>query len=384
MRPEDFSSSSTGKVIRTLEGYWAFLPNPLPLSMKLEPDLVYALSEADRALGELAGMGRQLPNPHLLISPFIRREAVLSSRIEGTRASLSDLYVYEAAQMKLYDRETVRDVNEVVNYVRATEHFLARLNAIPVSLRLIREAHRILMQEVRGGSRNPGEFRKSQNWIGPPGCSLNNATFVPPPPQEIPAALDALEKFFHQETNIPPLIRLAMIHYQFEAIHPFLDGNGRLGRMLIVVLSCAWNLLPQPLLYLSAFFEAYREHYYDLLQAVSTRGAWNEWLLFFLKGVENQSRDALLRSKRLQDLQRQYYDKLQEDRSPSTVFKLVDLLFVSPVVTIPQVSSFIGTTYAPASKHVKQFVEAGILKEIGNRSRNRLFVASEILAAVDA
>ncbi|MEW6572955.1 MAG: Fic family protein [Bacillota bacterium] len=383
MKPEDFSSSITGRVVRTLEGYWAFIPNPLPLSMNLEPDVIYALSEADRAVGELAGMGRMLPNPHLLINPFIRREAVLSSRIEGTRASLSDLYAFEAAQASLWDHEPNRDVSEVINYVHALEHALTLLNELPVSLRLIRIAHAKLLEGVRGGTRNPGEFRRSQNWIGPPGCTLEKASFVPPPPNEIPRALDKLEQFFHESTSIPPLIRLAMIHYQFEAIHPFLDGNGRLGRMLIVLLSCAWGLLPQPLLYFSAFFEANREFYYDLLQAVSTRGAWNEWFLFFLEGVRSQSRDALVRAKRLQDLQREYYERFQASRSPSTVFRLVDLLFLSPVITIPKASKYMRTTYMPASHHVKEFVKAGILREIGRRSRNRLYIANEILDTVE-
>ncbi|MEW6183033.1 MAG: Fic family protein [Bacillota bacterium] len=383
MKPEDFSSSAAGRVVRTLEGRWAFIPNPLPLSTNLEPDVIYALSEADRAVGELAGMGRMLPNPHLLIKPFMRREAVLSSRIEGTRASLSDLYAFEAVQARLWDREPNSDVNEVVNYVYALEHALALLIKLPVSLRLIRETHSKLLEGVRGGTRNPGEFRRSQNWIGPPGCTLEKASFVPPPPNEILSALDKLEQFFYQSTSIPPLIRLAMIHYQFEAIHPFLDGNGRLGRMIIVLLSCAWGLLPQPLLYISAFFEANREFYYDLLQAVSTRGAWNEWFLFFLKGVERQSRDALVRAKRLQDLQEGYYERFKTSRSPSTVFRLVDLLFQSPVITIPKASKYIGTTYMPASHHVREFIKAGILREVGGRSRNRLYIANEILDTVE-
>lgn len=381
MKPEEFSGLAAGRVKRAPGGYWCFVPNPLTSQIIWEPDLVCALSAADRAVGELAGMGRNLPNPHLLISPFIRREAVLSSRIEGTRASLSDLYAYEAKQMLLWSLEEDSDVGEVVNYVRALEYGLNRLQDLPVSLRLIRELHSMLMEGVRGGGRAPGEFRRVQNWIGPSGCNLEDATFVPPSPSELPGVLDAFEKFIYEEKDLPPLIRLAMIHYQFEAIHPFLDGNGRLGRMLIVLLLCAWGILPQPLLYLSAYFEAHRKFYYDTLQAVSTKGAWNDWFLFFLKGIESQSRDAVARAKRLLDLQKDYHEKY--GRSSGTGFRLIDLLFESPVITIPQASKYLGVSYQAAHKHVKELKKAGILRETGDRVRNRLYFAREVLGAVE-
>ena len=252
------------------------MPHPLPPELPFDAGLVNTLSDADRALGELAGLGRTLPNPQLLIAPFIRREAVLSSRIEGTQTDLTDLYAYEAGQLPLFAGLKMvppeSDVKEVTNYVRAMEYGLERLQTLPVSLRLIRELHGILMEGVRGDRATPGEFRRSQNWIGRPGCTLNEAEFVPPPVPEMHEALDAFEKYLHAGNTYPPLVRLAFIHYQFETIHPFLDGNGRIGRLLVTLLLVTWNLLPLPLLYLSAFFEQHRQAYYDLLRVVSEKG----------------------------------------------------------------------------------------------------------------
>lgn len=308
---------------------------------------------------------------------------MLSSRIEGTRASLPDVYAYELVQLSFWNHGDSWDIQEVVNYVRALEYGLARLNDLPPSLRLIKELHAILMEGVRGGSRAPGEFRKIQNWIGSPGCTPHEATFVPPPPTELAAALDAFEKFLHRESSLPPIIRLAMIHYQFEAIHPFLDGNGRLRRMLIVLLSCAWGLLPQPLLYVSPYFEAHRHEYYDRLQAVSTMGAWEEWFLFFLKGVEHQARDAITRATRLLELRQEYRGRFHKSRASALLPGLVDFLFVCPVVTVPRIGEHLGVSYAAASKYVRYLTEAGILRESGERRRNRLFVAGEILSAME-
>ncbi len=299
-----FQNSPSGRLIRTPADYWAYVPNPLPPDIQWTPGLVAALSEADRALGELAGLGRSLPNPHLLIRPFLHREAVLSSRIEGTRATLSDLYAYEAAQLRLF--ELPSDVHEVHNYVQALEYGLDRLRSLPLSLRLIREIHARLMEGVRGELQTPGEFRHSQNWIGSPGCTLNDANYVPPPVDEMHKALHALEGFLYAPSELPPLIRLGMIHYQFEAIHPFLDCNGRIGRLLMTLLLCAWDLLPEPLLNLSAYFEAHRQDYYNLLLDVSQIGTWQEWLSFFLQGVSVQSQDAVVRAQRLQTLRKDY------------------------------------------------------------------------------
>jgi Fic family protein len=341
--------------------------------------MVSLLSRADRALGELSGIGRALPNPHLLILPFARREAVLSSRIEGTQASLSDLYAFEAAPRA----EETGDVREVVNYVRALEFGLSRLKDLPVSLRLIREIHERLMRGARGEHSTPGEFRRSQNWIGPPGCLLNDATYVPPPLEEMRTCLDALEHFLHAEHNIPPLVQLALIHYQFEAIHPFLDGNGRVGRLIIVMLLCLWDLLSQPLLYLSAYFEANRQTYYELLLSVSQRGTWKEWVLFFIEGVDSQARDAVRRSHRLQDLRREYRTRFQTTQSSARLLQVVDLLFGSPILTVTRVKEAIGVSFPSANRYIGQLEEAGIVHEITGQARNRLYRAGEIIRAIE-
>ena len=294
MDPQAFKDSPAGQIISVGGDYSAFIPRPLPPPLSWTDDLISALSEADRALGQLAGLGRLLPNPHLLIRPFLHREAVLSSRIEGTQASLSDVFAYEANQPLLF--ELPSDTREVYNYVRALEYGMERLATLPLSLRLLREIHAVLMEGVRGASQTPGQFRDRQNWIGTPGCAARDAIFVPPPVSEMMAVLGDFERYLHAESHLPPLIRIGLIHYQFETIHPFLDGNGRIGRLLITLLLCAWDLLPQPLLYLSAYFERWRDAYIDLLYAVSQRGAWNAWLVFFLQGIAIQARDAVARA----------------------------------------------------------------------------------------
>lgn len=289
MNPKEFTKSKAGRLIRGPQRYWAFVPDPLPPPLSIDWDLARVLSGADRALSELAGLARTLPNPHLLIGPFIRREAVLSSRIEGTQASLSDLFFFEAAypEKGLPARESASDVQEVANYVKALEYALKRVRDLPLSLRLIREVHEILLSGVRGGNWTPGEFRRSQNWIGPPGCTLMEAEFVPPPPHEMMESLSELEKFLHRPSNLPPLVKTALVHYQFEAVHPFLDGNGRIGRLLISLLLRHENLLDQPFLYLSAFFERRRSEYYAKLLDISKSGQWRSWMEFFMQGVLN-------------------------------------------------------------------------------------------------
>ena len=385
MNPDDFRTSTSGRVIRVGQGqsaYWAFVPNPLPPPLTLDTALIRWLSEADRALGELAGLGRALPNPHLLISPFIRREAVLSSRIEGTQADLADLYAFEAGQLALpgfKPAPSEADVREVANYVRALEYGLERLSTLPVSLRLIREVHARLMEGVRGESATPGEFRRTQNWIGAPGCTLNEATYVPPPVAEMHAALDAFEKYLHTEDELPPLVRLALIHYQFEAIHPFVDGNGRIGRLLLSLLLGHWNLLPLPLLYLSAFFEKHRQTYYDLLLAVSARGAWNEWIVFFLRGVAEQARDAILRAKRLQDLQLAWRTKYQRARGAGLLLGIVDTLFALPALTPGQVARQFNVSHPAAMQALRRLEQDQILREVSGKQRHRLYLAIEIL-----
>ncbi len=377
MNPADFPNPSgrLERIEREGKAFWAFVPNPLPPDVSLNAGLVRALSDADRALGELAGLGRAIPNPHLLIGPFTRREAVLSSRIEGTQADIAEVYAYEAGA--LGNRDT--DAREVVNYVRAMNHGLQRLAEVPVSLCLIRELHAHLMEGVRGGAATPGEFRRVQNYIGRPGCTVETADFVPPPVSRMIPALEDWEAYLHADDGNPPLVRLAYIHYQFETIHPFLDGNGRIGRLLIPLLLVEWNLLPLPLLYLSAFFEKHRGDYYDLLLGVSQRSAWEDWLRFFLRGVKEQSRDAIARARRLQDLQRGWRERLQTRPYTATLLKLVDELFVAPTVTVPQVQDILGVTHRAANQTVMRLVDEGILVPVPGRARNRQFVAQAIV-----
>ncbi len=269
---------------------------------------------------------------------------------------------------------------DVANYVTALEDGLERLATLPVSLRLIRELHERLLQRVRGGDATPGSFRTSQNWIGRPGCPLNDAEFVPPPVPEMLEALDHFEKYLHADDEENALlVRLALIHYQFETIHPFLDGNGRIGRLLITLLLVNWNLLPSPLLYLSAYFERQREQYYAHLRSVSQRGAWREWILFFLQGVAEQSRDATARAKRLQDLQAEWRSRLTKDRASARALLLVDKLFEAPIVTIPQAQRLLGVPYLGAQHAVERLVDAGILRQVGDVRHARSFVAEEIL-----
>ncbi len=384
MDPKDFKNGKPGKLIKGTQGYWAFVPDPLPPELSLDWDLANSLSRADRALSELSGLAKNLPSPHLLIGPFVRREAVLSSRIEGTQASLSDLFYFEAAPAEKIPLKTPSDVREVANYVKALEYALKRIEELPLSLRLFRELHKILLSGVRGENWTPGEFRKSQNWIGPSGCSLMDATFVPPTPQEMIGALGHLEKYLHSPSNLPPLIRIALVHYQFEAIHPFLDGNGRIGRLLISLLLCQERLLPQPLLYLSAFFEGRRDEYYKRLLAISKEGKWREWIDFFLEGVVEQSNDAIQRTDRLLGLWQTYRTKLQEARSSALLLQLVDHLFETPVLSIPRAASFLKVTQRSVTKLIDKLISANMVTEVTKRERYRLYAALDIISTIEA
>lgn len=375
-----------GQLVKVGQGeaaYWAFVPNPLPPQLELDAELLRSCADAAYAVGELAAMGRTLPNPHLLISPFLRREAVLSSRIEGTQTSIADLYAYEAEQPPLPGMQVTppaSDVQEVRNYVLALEYGLQRVDKLPVSKRLMLELHERLLLGVRGERATPGEFRHSPNWIGRPGSILADADFVPPPATTMLDALDALERYIHSEEAVhPALIRLAFIHYQFEAIHPFLDGNGRIGRLLISLLSVSWKLLPLPLLYLSAYFERNRQAYYDLLMAVSARSAWHDWVLFFLKGLTEQARDASDRAKRLQDLQLEWHRRLARGRGSTRLISLADHLFASPIISVPRAARLLGLSYPAAGNNVEKLVQADILKPMAEMSYGKTYVAEAIL-----
>jgi Fic family protein len=397
MRPSDFTELKSGQLVKRARdwrakgesdklpeqerNYWAFVPNPLPPPLELTWELAGEISAADRALSELAGVTRTLPNPRLLIRPFMSREAVLSSRIEGTQASLSDLFYLEAANKP---PTADSDVREVRNYVLALEHGLKRLDESPLCLRLLREMHEELMRGVRGEHLTPGEFRTRQNWIGPDGCNVNEARFVPPPIDEMNSALGEMEKFWHAQSPLPLVVRLALVHYQFEAIHPFLDGNGRIGRLLIILMLCAEKALPQPMLYLSAYFERNRQEYYRLLLAVSQDGRWAEWVSFFLRGVAEQSRDAIARSEKLLALWKQYRERLQSARSSALLLKLVDRLFGHPYLTVVSAQNVLRVTYRTANLSVQKLVKARILEELDRSKYGRIFVATEIFRALES
>ena len=381
MKPNEFRSPKVGRAIRTRTGYWAFVPAPLPPVIDWSMPLVSALSDADRDLSRLTSLAGNFPFPRLLTQPFMRREAVLSSRIEGTRASLTDLYHYESAQLSFL--EPGDDVREVHNYVRALDYGLERLRTLPVSLRLIQEIHARLMEGVRGGNLTPGKFRRTQNWIGPAGSTLETAAYVPPPVNEMQNALSDLEKFIHADSELPALARAGMIHYQFEAIHPFLDGNGRMGRLIIILLFHEWEILSQPLLNLSAYFEQHRQEYYDHLLAVSQRGQWEEWLRFFLRGVSAQARDSVLRMTRLQGLRTKYEELVQADRNSVRMAAVIDFIFSRPILTLRQMETALDIPYVAAKRYVGKLVDAGVLRETTGFARNRVFQAGEIFKALE-
>ncbi len=336
-------------------GYAAFRPRPLPRELALEGRTVMALSEADAALGRLAGAGRLLPAPHLLVTPYLAREAVASSRIEGTQASLSDVFEANAT-----DAVPSADLQEVRNYIAAVEHGIARLADLPLSMRLLRECHSVLMSGVRGAEKTPGELRHSQNWIGAASATIESAAFVPPPPEDLAAALQSWELYVHDEDPaLPLLIRSALLHYQFETIHPFLDGNGRLGRVFVVLHLLQEQRITAPLLYLSAHLEQHRSTYYERLQAVRERGEVQQWLQFFLQAISSQAADAVTRAERLLDLREELRSRLRGKRSRAT--EVVDLLFANPVMTVRIVVDRLGVTPQGAALLLGQLVEAKIL-----------------------
>lgn len=377
MQPESFKSTDRGEVYRTLEGYWAFRPAPLPRQLDLDPEVVVALDEATAAVNRLGGVGLLLPNPHLLIGPHLRIEAVLSSRIEGTQTDVPQLLRLESDHAT--SPEQAADARVVANYIVALEHGLARVrDRFPVSVRLMREMHECLLKEVRSRHRRPGELRKSPVWIG--GTTLNDAVFVPPAPDLLPGALGDLEKFIHDQ-QMPLLVQLALVHYQFEVIHPFLDGNGRLGRILIPLLLVERGVLPEPLLYLSAYFEQNRSAYYDLLLRTSQLGDPTPWIEFFLKGVRQQARDAERRTRRLVRLQSDLRTQLLDEGRPISVLRLAEHLFARPLLTARRTAELIEATVPTANAAIRALIERGDLEEISGRERFRLYHAPAIFEA---
>lgn len=386
MDVDAFRKSPCGRVMPTIKGAWAYVPNPLPPHLDCSP-LISVLDRASMAVGELRGVGYAVPNPYLLIRPLQRKEAVASSQIEGTVTELSDLFLLEEGVDE--SRRPV-DTREVLNYVRALVHAISRLDKLPLSSRLLNEAHSILMRNVavdRGAKYPPGEFRRDQNWIGRRNADIHDARFVPPPVPEMMNALADFERYINKisdNDDAPDLIRSALIHYQFEAIHPYPDGNGRIGRLLIPLYLAQSGVLPQPLLYLSPFFERNRDEYVDRLLSVSRDGAWLEWVRFFLRGVVEQCRDAIIRMQKLRDLQSTYRNKLQKVGSSGLAARLIDHIFERPFISVPIAQNFLEVTYPTAKAAIDRLIAAKVLEELEPRTKPKFFVAREVYRTIEA
>jgi len=386
VRPESFTERAPGQVVQAEadgRAYWAFVPDRLPPKLDVDWELAALVTDATGALRELNGYGRRMRNPGLLIVPFLQREAVLSSRIEGTQAGMADLYLKEGEQLALpglTPRPVSPDVREVNNYVRALQEGLRRLPELPVSLRLMRELHAVLMEGVRGQSKHPGEFRQIANYIAPSDTvPIQEARFVPPPVPQMRQTLNELESYLHAEDRYPALVRLALVHYQFETIHPFEDGNGRLGRLLVSLLLIDWGLLSLPLLYLSAYLERHRDEYYDLLYQVSTAGAWSDWLRFFLRGVREQADAAMQLSTALIDVEDNWHGQLAKAGASARAQHLADGLFARPVLSVNDAAEVLGTSYQTARYNINKLLQLGILREASPGTRELMYVATDIL-----
>ena len=367
-------ATRAGRYIRQPTGYQAFIPAPLPPEPPVQIERLQSLlSQADRALGRLDGSIGTLPNPDLFVYMYVRKEAVLSSQIEGTQSSLQDLL---AAEAKILAPDRPHDVDELINHVRAMNYGLEHLDQLSLSLRLIRETHAELMQGVRGSHLTPGEIRTSQNWIGPGGCTLNEAIFVPPPPHEVGPQLSALGKFYHADTNLPLLIKVGLAHAQFETIHPFLDGNGRVGRLLITFMLCEREVLLKPALYLSYYFKKHQQQYYDELQSVHNAGTWEQWLSFFLRGVVEVSREATETARDIIQLREKHRQLVTAKfgRVAGNGHRVLEYLYDHPIISVPEIHDLIGTTYPTANNLVGRLVKTGILQEVNGQTRNRKFM----------
>ena len=379
MSMDRLQGSPSGQLVPTIEGQRAFVPAPLPREIQPTVQLMRSLEEAASAVASLAGVGETMQNAHLLIGPFMRREAVLSSRIEGTQASISDLFRYEASGR----RRPRGDVQEVANYVEALERGLELLEELPISLRLVNELHAVLMSGVRGGETRPGELRDGQVWIGSPGSLIRDARYVPPPADRLRDLLLDWEWFVNKSDSLPVLFRCAMMHYQFEAIHPYRDGNGRIGRLLITLFLYARGVLPKPLLNLSAYFERDRNAYYDQLFRVSETGNWESWIVYFLQGVAVQSRDAQVRVMLVRELQERNRRTLLERRESANALRLLEEIFAVPVVTANDTAKLLGVTSAGARRILERLVEAGILEELAD-TWPKLYIAMNLIQIIEA
>lgn len=377
-------SGRTGTYIPQPAGYSAFVPSPLPFDppLRVDDDLLYLLSKADQAIGKLEAASGMLPNPDLFVGMYVRKEAVLSSKIEGvTQASLAEVLEHEAQA----GRSPLRpDIDEVGNYVAAMNYGIERVRELPLSNRLIREIHERLLRGVRGQNLSPGEFRSTQNWIGAPGCTIEEADFVPPPPAETTKALNDIEAYWHRDDRVPTLIKAGLIHSQFETIHPFNDGNGRVGRLLSVFFLCQQGVLSQPLLYLSQYFKDFQQDYYEKLQAVRDSGAVESWMKFFLTAVWKIAEVAAETAHEVLEMRERHRREIQEAIPGSTNgVELLDHLFQTYVVTVNTAAGLLGVSYPTANSVIRSLEKLELLTELTGRGRNRLFAYMSYLRLMD-
>ena len=384
MDKEAFKGSTSGRLVRTniaLTPYWAFLPHPLPPQIPPTWKLTRLLAEAEHQVGVLAGLARNIPDPDILIEPFMRREAVLSSRIEGTHTALPELLGYESGHLLpgySKSNQALLENREVLNYVSALKSGLEWIRHKPVNLELIKELHRILLYGVRGDEFPLGEFREMQNFIGKTN-DPDDANFIPPPVEELSAVLRQFERYIENGNSYPALIRIALVHYQFETIHPFLDGNGRVGRLLIVILLAAWNLLPVSLLYPSDYLEKHREQYYENLLKVSRDGDWENWLAFFLHMVLDQSLDTIKRSNAIIELKENWEDLLRQKRVSAYYFRIVDHLFSRPYVSVSDIEKLLSVTNKAARSMVENLAGEGVLVLSEEKKYGRIYEAAPLV-----
>lgn len=373
-------NSRCGRTMKQATGYLAFVPKPLPPDPPLtfDMEMIRLLSEADLALGTLAGVASLLPNPNLFVAMYVKKEAVLSSQIEGIQCTLDEVLQHESG---VDGGVQTKNIGEVVNYVMAMNHGIARLPGLPLSLRLIREIHGVLMEGVRGGTKAPGEFRRTQNWIGPSGCTLTTATFVPPPVPDMEAALSDLEKFLHNRDSLPLTIQCALVHVQFETIHPFLDGNGRVGRLLVALLLHERSALKQPLLYISLFLKRNRAEYYDRLMDVRQNGNWEGWVKFFLKGITQVAREAATTAQRIVEFRDQAMTKSRSLGKHEAA--LVNILFEHPIIDVRTAEHLLACSYVTASGAMANLEKEGYVVETTGQKRNKIYRFSGYLQLFD-
>jgi len=374
---EKLLNNRTGLIIKQQSGYDAFMPKKLSeeeVNLNIDAEMLRILSEADRALGELKGVTETLPNPNLFIAFYVQKEAILSSQIEGTQCSLDEILQVDQRKFE------IKPVTEVVNYIKAMDEGLNELKDFPMNIRLLKKIHKILLQNVRGKERTPGEFKKQQNWVGPAGCNLNEAIYIPPPPDMMIELMGDWEVYYHKESKYVHLIKAAIMHSHFETIHPFIDGNGRLGRLLITFMLCEKKVLNKPILYLSLFFKENKTEYYQMLMDVRFKGTWEEWIKFFLRGIRNTSKEAIQTAKDILSLQQKHTALIKETLSKyRIVLSLFNLICKNPIISIPFACKELDVSYPTVKKTIDALISKGILVKYNDMKRKKLFVYSNYL-----